>query len=103
MSGVAGWSDHGWEALRIASEHPEIERLVLLSTPVPHWSDVPPITAKTLLLFGAGDERTGSKAARWWKTQIPHARLEMSPRAGHDLLAERWPRTLSHLAPGTVR
>lgn len=30
--GVAGWSRHGWDAVRIAGEHPEVERLVLLAT-----------------------------------------------------------------------
>ncbi len=101
--GVAGWSEDGWEALRLAAEHPEVERLVLLATPVREAADVPNIAAKTLLLFGTDDERTGSRAARWWKRQIPHARFEMCPGQGHDLLAARWPRVLSHLAPGTLR
>ena len=103
VAGVAGWSDHGWQALHIAAEHPELERLVLLATPVREHADVPPIGAKTLLLFGTNDERTGSKAATWWKKQIPDARVEMCPGLGHDLLAARWPRALSHLAPGTLR
>jgi hypothetical protein len=64
---------------------------------------VPEIAAKTLLLFGAKDERAGSRAASWWKKQIPHARIEMSPGFGHDLLGARWSRALSHLAPGTLR
>lgn len=101
--GVAGWSEQGWDALQIAAEHPDIERLVLLATPVRETAAVPPVDAKTLLLFGTDDERTGSKAARWWKQQIPHARIEMCPGLGHDLLAVRWPRVLSHLAPGTLR
>jgi pimeloyl-ACP methyl ester carboxylesterase len=101
--GVAGWSVHGWEAMRIAAEHPEIERLVLLATPARDEAEVPRIDAKTLLLFGAEDERAGSRAARWWKQQIPNARIEMSPSLGHDLLPVRWPRTLSHLAPGSLR
>jgi pimeloyl-ACP methyl ester carboxylesterase len=101
--GVAGWSDHGWEAVRIAAEHPEVERLVLLATPVDEDADVPVIAAKTLLLFGTADERTGSRAASWWKKQIPHARIEMSPGRGHDLLLPLWPRVLQHLAPGTLR
>jgi pimeloyl-ACP methyl ester carboxylesterase len=89
--GVAGWSEHGWEALRLAAEHPEVERLVLLATPAREESAVPPVEAKTLLLFGTDDERTGSKAARWWKQQIPHARIELSPGLGHDLLVARGP------------
>ena len=103
VTGVAGWSEHGWDALEIAAEHPEIERLVLLATPVRADQPVPAVQAKTLLLFGTADELTGSKAARWWKEQIPHARIELSPGLGHDLLAARWPRALSHLAPGTLR
>jgi pimeloyl-ACP methyl ester carboxylesterase len=101
--GVAGWSEHGWEALRLAVEHPEIERLVLLAAPIREDAEVPEIRAKTLLLFGTEDDRTGSKAARWWKQQIPRARFEMCPGQGHDLLAARWPRVLSHVAPGTLR
>lgn len=101
--GVAGWSDHGWEAMRIAAAHPEVERLVLLATPVDEDAAVPEIGAKTLLLFGAADERTGPRAARWWKERVPHARIEMSPGLGHDLLPSLWPRVLRHLAPGTLR
>ena len=101
--GVAGFSDHGWDAVRLTVEHPEIERLVLLATPVDEDATVPEIAAKTLLLFGTMDERAGSRAARWWKERIPHARIEMAPGLGHDLLADRWPRALSHLAPGTLR
>ena len=101
--GVAGWCDHGWEAVRLAAEHPEIERLVLVATPVDDDTDVPKVAAKTLLLFGTDDEQTGSRAARWWKKQIPHARIEMSPGPGHNLLLPMWPRVLGHLAPGTLR
>lgn len=89
--------------MRVAAEHPEVERLVLLATPIRDGAAVPEIAAKTLLLFGANDERTGSKAARWWKKQIPDARIEMSPGRGHDLLEALWPRVLRHLAPGTLR
>jgi pimeloyl-ACP methyl ester carboxylesterase len=101
--GIAGWSEDGWEALRLTAEHPEVERLVLLATPPRDGVEVPVITAKTLLLFGAADARTGTRAARWWKRQMPRARIEMSPGQGHDLLAPTWPRVLSHLAPGTLR
>ena len=101
--GIAGWSDLGWEALRLAAEHSEVERLVLVGTPIREGEDVPEVAAKTLLLFGTADERTGSKAARWWKRQIPHARFEMVVGDGRDLLATTWPRVLGHLAPGTIR
>ena len=101
--GVAGWSEDGWEALRLAAEHSEVERLVLLATPIREGVEVPAVAAKALLLFGIEDESTGSKAARWWKQQIPHARFEMCVGQGHDLLAAMWPRVLSHLAPRTLR
>jgi len=102
--GIAGWSDHGWEAVRLAGEHPEVERLVLLATPIDDAAHVPDIPAKTLLLFGTADERAGSRAARWWKERIPSARIEMSPGRGHDdLLLPLWPRVLRHLAPGSLR
>jgi hypothetical protein len=68
--------------------HPEVERLVLL--------------ARTLLLSGTDDDDTGSRAARWWKEQIPHTR-EVCPGHGRDLLGPRWSRALSHLAPATLR
>jgi pimeloyl-ACP methyl ester carboxylesterase len=101
--GVAGWSEDGWEALRLAAEHSEVERLVLLATPIRDGVEVPEVAAKTLLLFGSEDEAAGSKAARWWKRRIPHARVEMCVGQGHDLLAATWPRVLSHLAPRTLR
>ena len=80
VAGVAGWSERGWEALHVAAEHPEVERLVLLATPIREGIDVPQIAAKTLLLFGTDDERTRSKAARWWKKRIPDARDVPRPR-----------------------
>jgi hypothetical protein len=98
---VLGWSDDGWEALRLAVKHPEVERLVLLATPIRDGVEIPDLAAKTLLLFGTEDERTGSRAARWWKRQIPHARFEMCVGQGHDLLPAKWPRVLRHLAPGS--
>ena len=77
---------------------------MLLATPIDEAAEVPEIAAKTLLLFGAADERTGTRAARWWKERIPHARIEMSPGRGHhDLLPALWPRVLRHLAPRSLR
>ena len=103
VNGVAGWSTHGWDALRLAADHPEIERLVLLATP-PLDAEVPEVTAKVLLLYGTVDERTGAKVARWWKEQLGGTpRIEMSPARGHDLLEPLWPRVLSFLAPRTLR
>ena len=89
--------------MRIAAKHPEIERLVLLATPIDERAVVPEMAAKTLLLYGAKGERGGASAARWWKARIPSGRVEMSPGLGDDLLGERWSRALSHRAPGTLR
>jgi pimeloyl-ACP methyl ester carboxylesterase len=103
VTGVAGRWEAGWEALRLAGEHPEIERLVLLGTPR-LAAEVAPVAAKTLLLYGTKDERAGSRDARWWKAQLGDARIEMSPGRGHDdLLPGLWPRVLSFLAPGALR
>ncbi len=90
MSSASGRSEDGWDALRLAAEHSEVERLVLLATPIRDGVDVPDISVKTLLLFGTEDERTGSRAARWWKRQIPQARFEMCPGQGRDV---PWART----------
>jgi pimeloyl-ACP methyl ester carboxylesterase len=101
--GVAGRSEAGWDALRLAAAHPEIERLVLLGTPRGR-EDVAPVPAKTLLLYGTTDEHAGAKDARWWKAQLGDARIEMSPGRGRDdLLPGLWPRVLSFLAPGALR
>lgn len=100
VTGVAGWADAGWEALRLAAGRPEIERLVLLGTPH-REEDVVTIDAKTLLLYGTKD---GSADARRWKARLGSARIEMSPGRGlDDLLPALWPRVLSFLAPGSLR
>lgn len=59
------------------------------------------VQAKTLLLYGAQDPVAGSRHGRWWQKQLPNARLEMVPAAGHLLVLPLWGRALSHLAPGT--
>ena len=106
-AGVVGWSSGGWDALALAAEQPDlVERLVLVSTPFPEEEpdgvDLDGVRAKTLLLFGSNDPRTGSRHGRWWQRRLPNARLEMVPGAGHELLVPMWSRILSHLAPRTT-
>lgn len=105
--GVAGWSTGGLAALGEAADHPELERLALISTPFVEQdlADVPieAVAAKTLLLFGSDDPRTGSRHGRSWKKRLATARLEMVPEGGHDLLVPMWSRVLSHLTPGRAR
>jgi pimeloyl-ACP methyl ester carboxylesterase len=96
-------------ALAFAARHPDlVDRVVLLATPIPEGSStlafsLSEVTAKTLLLFGAKDPQTGSRHGTWWQKNLPDARLEMSPRAGHDILVPGWNRALSHLAPRCKR
>ena len=98
--GVVGWSDGAWRALDLAAAHPELPRLVIASLPFPDdAATIPPVAAKTLLLFGQKDPRTGSAHGTQWQRSLPDARLEMVPGAGHELLTQMWKRVLSHLAP----
>jgi pimeloyl-ACP methyl ester carboxylesterase len=54
---------------------------------------------KTLLVYGAKDAISGSRHGRWWQKQLPDARLEMVPDAGHLVVVPMWKRVLSFLAP----
>ena len=105
--GVVGWSAAGWRAIRLAIEHPELPRLVLVNTPFtdeePDGTALGEVAAKTLLLFGSKDPQTGSKHGRAWQQALPNARLEMVPGGEHDLLSQMWHRVLSHLAAGRRR
>ncbi len=58
------------------------------------------VQAKTLCLYGAKDDTAGSKHGAWWQKNLPQARLEMVPGAGHLLIIPMWQRVLSFLAPG---
>ena len=101
--GVVGWSTGGWDALRLAADHPDLPRLALVSLPYPEHDqpavDLDAVAAKTLLLFGTADPETGSRHGTRWQKRLVNARLEMVPGGSHDLLEPMWPRVLSHLAP----
>lgn len=102
--GIVGWSNGGDRAIDIAAAHPELARLAIVSTPFPGKPDrLAMVRAKTLLMFGSADPATGSGHGRRWHQALPDARLEMVPRAGHDILQQSWKRILSHLAPGRLR
>ena len=100
-AGLVGYAEGGWAALELAAAHPDlVDRLVLVSTPVPDDTLPPPMTAKVLLLFGSRDG--GNARATWWKRTLG-GRIEMVPGEGDDILERVWPRVLSHLAPGALR
>jgi pimeloyl-ACP methyl ester carboxylesterase len=61
------------------------------------------VQAKTLLLYGSKDPIAGSRHGMWWQKQLPNARLEVVPGAGHLLVIPMWNRVLAHLAPGAKR
>jgi pimeloyl-ACP methyl ester carboxylesterase len=58
------------------------------------------VSAKTLCLYGSKDPVVGQRHGSWWQKNLPQARLEMVPGAGHLLAIPMWRRVLSHLAPG---
>lgn len=103
-AGVVGWAEGGRTAVELAARHGDlVDRLVLVSTPVPEPDaalELDAIRAKTLLLYGTRDG--GHAQATWWQKRLG-ARIEMVPGEGRDILERVWPRVLSHLAPGTVR
>jgi pimeloyl-ACP methyl ester carboxylesterase len=59
------------------------------------------VQANTLLLYGSRDPVAGPRHGRWWQNNLPHARLEVVPDAGHLLIVPMWQRVLAHLAPRT--
>jgi pimeloyl-ACP methyl ester carboxylesterase len=60
------------------------------------------VDARTLLIYGDRDPVAGAAHGRWWQRQLPDARLEMAPGAGHLVIVPMWRRVLSHLAPGSL-
>lgn len=104
--GIIGWSTAGHDALALAVENPHVPRLVLVAVPYdvePNSVEFSELAAKTLLLFGNRDPRAGSSHGRRWQRALPNARLEMVPGGMHDLIAQVWPRILTHVAPGRRR
>lgn len=101
--GVVGLSAGGWDALRLAADHPGLPRLVLVALPFP--AEMPldfnpsSVSAKTLLIYGTADPLTGNRHGTQWQRALQNARLEMSPGGGHDLLIPMWKRVVSHIAP----
>lgn len=65
----------------------------------PWGFDPAAVEADTLLLYGAADPIAGPAHGSWWREQLPNARLEVVPRAGHLLVLPTWNRVLSHLTP----
>jgi pimeloyl-ACP methyl ester carboxylesterase len=61
------------------------------------------VQAKTLLLYGSQDPLADPRHGRWWQSRLPHASLEVAPRAGHLLIVPMWARVLSYLAPERTR
>ncbi len=59
---------------------------------LPEDMDLGAVTAKTLLLYGTADTRTGNSHGTRWQKKLPNARLEMVPNGGHDLLVPKWGR-----------
>jgi pimeloyl-ACP methyl ester carboxylesterase len=66
----------------------------------PWGFDPADVDAKVLLLYGSRDPVAGPRHGRWWKEQLPNARLEVAPAAGHLVIVPLWHRVLSHVAPG---
>lgn len=57
------------------------------------------VKAKTLLIYGSADPVFGNKHGTWWQKNLPNARLEIFPGAGHFVVIPAWKRVLSFLAP----
>lgn len=69
----------------------------------PWGFDPSEVQAKTLLIYGSEDAMVGPPHGSWWRKQLPDARLEVAPGAGHLLVIPLWRRVLSHLAPRSRR
>lgn len=106
LLGILGVGRAGLDALALAARVPSVPRVVLVNVPfAPDAVDVDlaDVHARVLLLYGARDTQTGSAHGRRWQKTLPHARLEMVPDGGAELVERLWPRILSHVAPGRTR
>jgi len=54
-------------------------------------------------VYGAKDAHVATRHGRWWQRNLPDARYEQVPNAGHLLILTVWGRVLAHLAPGRLR
>lgn len=64
----------------------------------PWGFDPAAVRAEVLLLYGSADPVAGAAHGHWWQRNLPSARLEMVPGAGHLLIVPMWQRILSFLA-----
>ncbi|WP_433276769.1 alpha/beta fold hydrolase [Pseudonocardia xinjiangensis] len=64
----------------------------------PYGFDPADVAAQVLLAYGSADA-IGQAHGVWWQRQLPDARLEMVPGAGHLLIVPFWKRALAHLVP----
>jgi pimeloyl-ACP methyl ester carboxylesterase len=104
-AGVVGWLDGGRVAVELAASHPDlVDRLVLVSTPIPSLGEPQPpaVSAKTLLLYGSKDAAGATGRRRGGRIGSAGA-IEMVPGAGSDILVHVWPRVFSFLAPRSLR
>jgi pimeloyl-ACP methyl ester carboxylesterase len=75
---------------------------ILSYTARPWGFDFADVVAKTLIVNGQGDALAGNAHATWYQRNLPDARVEMFPAAGHMVIVPAWSDVLSHLAPGTL-
>jgi pimeloyl-ACP methyl ester carboxylesterase len=104
---AVGWRGAGLHAAVLAAEAPKrVDRLVLCCVPAPAGDltfDPGAIAAKTLVIYGQFDDEAPARDAKWWKSHLVSARIEMVPRHGSDIIELFWKRILSHAAPNTTR
>jgi pimeloyl-ACP methyl ester carboxylesterase len=66
-----------------------------------HWGFQPAeVQAETLLLYGDQDPVAGAPHGVWYQQNLPRARMEVVPGAGHLLVIPAWRQALAHLVPG---
>jgi pimeloyl-ACP methyl ester carboxylesterase len=104
---AVGWRRAGLRAAELAAKAPKrVDRLVLCCVPAPTGDltfDPGAIAAKTLVIYGQLDDEAPARDAKWWKSHLVRARIEMVPKHGSDVIEPSWRRILSHAAPNTMR